>query len=67
MADAQRLAALSMVPELAKEVAAQIDAGSSGPVSADDVTVGAITATNFTFAGGTLTEFCQEIADAIPA
>ena len=69
MADKRRLAELGMATELAKEVAAQIDAagGDGDPVSSDDVTVGPITADNFTFAGGTLTAFCQAIAEAIPA
>lgn len=67
MANVRRLAELGMATELAKEVAKQIDGVSGGSVSADDVTVGEITATNFTFAGGTLTAFCEAIADAIPA
>jgi len=70
MADSEkvrRLAALSMVPQLAEEVVNQIEGASGGSVSADDVTIGEITADNFTFAGGTLTEFAQAIADAIPA
>jgi len=68
MADVRRLVGLGMAPPLAKEVASQIDAaGEGGTVSSDDVTVAAITATNFNFAGGTLTEFCQAVADAMPA
>ena len=67
MADVRRLAELGMATELAKEVAAQIEGGPSGGVSSDDVNVPAITAAEFTFAGGTLTAFCQAIADAIPA
>lgn len=67
MANAQKLMALSMVGPLAVEVARQIDdSGGGSPVSSDNVTVAAITADNFTFAGGTLTQFCQAIADAIP-
>ena len=38
MADVRRLVELSMVPELAKEVAAQIDAAGGGSVAWDDIT-----------------------------
>ena len=69
MSDVKRLTALGMPYIQAEEIAKQIDAAGGGgdPVTSDDVTVSAITADNFTFAGGTLTEFCQAIADAIPA
>ena len=68
MADVRRLVELSMVPELAKEVASQIDAAGGGgdPVSSDDVTVAAFAGGGVTFAGGTLTEALQAIADATP-
>ncbi|URQ76174.1 MAG: hypothetical protein NBV76_05285 [Candidatus Ochrobactrum gambitense] len=68
MADVRRLCEVGFATVAAKELAKQIeDAGGGGTVSSDNVTVAAITATNFTFAGGTLTQFCQAIADAIPA
>ncbi len=60
------LVQLGMVPELAKKVVQLIDDG-VGEISSDNVTVPAITADNFSFAGGTLTEALQAIADAIPA
>lgn len=65
MADARRLVELSMVPELAKEVASQIDA--AGSPSPDDIQVPEITSGTFTFAGGTLTEFMQAVADDLGA
>lgn len=67
MADVRRLAELGMVPELAKEVAKQIDAaagGGGGSVSSDDVTVAAFSGGGVTFAGGTLTQALQAIAGA---
>lgn len=63
MANARRLTELGMVPELAKEVATQIDGG-GGSVSSDDVTVAAFSGGGVTFAGGTLTQALQAIADA---
>lgn len=65
MADARRLAALGTASPLARELAKQI--GAEGAGSSDEITVPAITADNFTFAGGTLTEALQALADAIPA
>lgn len=70
MADARRLAELSMPTELAKETAAQIAAAQAAGTAAadpDNITIAAITAANFNFAGGTLTEALQALADAIPA
>lgn len=67
MADARRLTALGTASPLARELAKQIGAEGGGAVSPDDITVPAITADNFTFAGGTLTEALQALADAIPA
>lgn len=67
MANVTRLVNVGIVPEQAKELAKQIDDAGSAPVSSDNVTVGAITAANFTFAGGTLTQALQALADAIPA
>lgn len=65
MANAQKLMALSMVGPLAVEVARQIDdSGGGGPVSSDDVTVAAFSGGGVTFAGGTLTQALQAIADA---
>src|SRR3546814_19534821 len=58
MADVRRLVELGMVPELAKEVAAQIDAAAA---------VAAVDAANFDFAGGTLQDFADAIGGAIPA
>lgn len=66
MSDVRRLSDLGMVPALAKEVAKQINAGPEA-ANADNVAVGAITSVNFTFAGGTLTQALQALADAIPA
>lgn len=68
MANARNLIGLGMPAALANEVAVQIDGGGGGdPIPATDVTVAAITADNFSFAGGTLQAFCQAIAEAIPA
>lgn len=68
MANVTRLVNVGIVPEQAKEIAKQIDDSTTGlTISSDDVTVGAITAANFTFAGGTLTQALQALADAIPA
>lgn len=64
MADVRRLAELGMVPELAKEVAAQIENGGGGTVDAADVSVPAITtAGGTTIPAGTLVETLQAIAD----
>lgn len=41
--------------------------GNASNISASSVMVAAITAPEFSFAGGTLQEFCQAIAEAIPA
>lgn len=60
MADVRRLAELGMVPELAKEVAKQMESGSN----ADNISVPAFTGGGVTFPGGTLTEALQAIADA---
>lgn len=65
-ADARRLAELGMATELAKEVAAQIDAAVAA-VAATNVTVAAVDEANFDFAGGTLQEFADAIGAAIPA
>lgn len=59
-----RLAELGMAPELAKELANQIDAAT---VAATNVTVAAVDEANFDFAGGTLQEFADAIGAAIPA
>lgn len=61
-----RLIALSMVPELAKEVTAQIAEAGEG-ISSDDITVPAFSGGGVTFAGGTLTAALQAIADETPA
>lgn len=68
LAPKEQFARLGMAYPLAEKVGDAITAaaGPSLPISAGDVTVGAITADEFTFAGGTLAEFCQAIADAIP-
>lgn len=66
MADIRRLTALGMSPELATEVAAQIDAAATA-VPATAVTVAAVDEANFDFAGGTLQEFADAIGAAIPA
>lgn len=66
MADVKRLMALSMVPELAKEVATQIDTAAAS-VTADSITIGPIDEANFDFAGGSLQDFAEAIAAAIPA
>lgn len=65
MADALRLMGVGAPAALANEIASQI--GGVTPIPATDVTVAAVTADNFTFAGGTLQQFCQAIAEAIPA
>lgn len=63
-----RLAELGMAPELAKELATQIDAEISGAtVAATSVTVAAVDEANFDFAGGTLQAFADAIGAAIPA
>lgn len=67
MANVRRLTALGMSPELAVELAAQIDAASGGTIPASDVTVAAVDEANFDFAGGTLQEFADAIGAAIPA
>lgn len=67
LTDVDKLVGVGIVPEQAKRIVEIAQGGSSDPVSSDDVTVPSITAAEFTFAGGTLTEFCQAIADAIPA
>ncbi len=67
MTDVDKLVGVGIVPEQAKRIVEIAQGGSGDPVSSDDVTVPAITADGFSFAGGTLTEFCQAIADAIPA
>jgi hypothetical protein len=56
-----------MPTELAKETAAQITAAQAAASDPDNITIAAITADNFNFAGGTLTEALQALADAIPA
>ncbi len=63
MADKKRLCELGMTPQLATELANQIDDATGGSVSSDDVTVPAFTGGGVTFAGGTLTEALQAIAD----
>lgn len=67
MADARRLAALGTAAPLARELAKQMGDEGGGAVSPDDIAVAAITADNFSFAGGTLTQALQALADAIPA
>lgn len=64
--DVDKLVGVGIVPEQAKQIVALINGGGSQTVSSDDVTVPEITADEFSFAGGTLTAFCQAIADAIP-
>lgn len=63
MADVRRLTELGLAPELAREIAAQIDAASSSAV----IQVAAVDEANFDFAGGTLQEFAEAIGAAIPA
>lgn len=66
--DVRRLIELGMVPELAKELVAQINADVDGAtVAATNVTVAAVDEANFDFAGGTLQEFADAIGAAIPA
>ena len=65
---AEKLQRVGMAGEPAKLIQTAINENGQPPaVTSDDVSVPEITAANFTFAGGTLTEFCQAIADAIPA
>ena len=63
MADVRRLVELGMVPELAKEVAAQIDAAGGGSVAASSVTVATFTTTGGTEISGNLQEVLEEIGD----
>lgn len=63
MADVRRLIELGMVPDLARELVAQIEAATSSAA----ITVGPVDEANFDFAGGTLQEFADAIGGAIPA
>ena len=61
MADVTRLVALGMPPELAKELAAQIDDGPATTAAA--VSVATFTTAGSTEISGTLQEVLEEIAD----
>ena len=65
---AEQLNRQAVPNQTAKVLADAIQAaGPSLPISSDDIAVPAIDEANFDFAGGTLTEFCEAIAAAIPA
>lgn len=63
MADARRLAELGMSTELAKEVAAQIDAAVVESLAASAVTVTTFTTAGETEISGNLQEVLEEIGD----